>query len=125
MDSTIIVSVLCLAYNHEKYIEQCLRSIFSQTYSNLTVLVIDDGSTDNSVNVIERVLKDTTVADTEFRQQENNGVSLSRNWGINWSLAHSGEFVLFVDSECNWNKYEDEIKIMLDSGIVSETIELI
>lgn len=93
------VNVIVTCYNHEKYIEQCLRSIFSQTYSNLTVLVIDDGSTDNSVNVIERVLKDTTVADTEFRQQENNGVSLSRNWGINWSLAHSGEFVLFVDSD--------------------------
>ena len=53
-----LVSVIVPVYNHERYVEECLTSIFAQSYSPIEVIVVDDGSTDGSVGVIERVIRD-------------------------------------------------------------------
>ena len=55
---TNLISVVVTCYNHENYIEQCLRSIFKQTYRNIELIVLDDGSTDNSSEIIKEVLKE-------------------------------------------------------------------
>ena len=60
---TKLISVVVTCYNHENYIEQCIRSIFHQTYRNIELIVLDDGSTDNSKEIIQEVLKRFTFRD--------------------------------------------------------------
>ena len=55
-----LISVVVTCYNHEKYIEQCLRSVFNQTYTNIELIVLDDGSTDSSTQIIQEVFKGLT-----------------------------------------------------------------
>ena len=73
-----LISVVVTCYNHEKYIEQCLRSILNQTYRNIELIVLDDGSTDSSAKIIQEVLKDSPF-ETSFESHENLGVVKNRN----------------------------------------------
>ena len=75
---TNLISVVVTCYNHENYIEQCLRSIFKQTYRNIELIVLDDGSTDNSSEIIQEVLKESPFV-TTFESHENIGVVRTRN----------------------------------------------
>ena len=92
---TKLISVVVTCYNHENYIEQCIRSIFHQTYRNIELIVLDDGSTDNSSEIIQEVLKDSPFV-TKFESHENVGVVKNRNMGL--SLIN-GDYLLFVDSD--------------------------
>ena len=76
-----LISVVVTCYNHEKYIEQCLRSVFNQTYTNIELIVLDDGSTDSSTQIIQEVLKDSPF-ETKFETHENLGVVNNRNFGL-------------------------------------------
>ncbi|MCH4168067.1 MAG: glycosyltransferase [Streptococcaceae bacterium] len=96
---SIKVSVIVTCYNHEQYIEQCLKSIFSQTYSNIDLLVINDGSTDNSDEIIKQVLKESPFENTEYVSQENSGICVTRNLGIDYVINGSAKYLLFVDSD--------------------------
>ena len=89
-----LVSVIIPVYNVEKYLSQCLESVINQTYKNLEIVVIDDGSTDNSGQICDSFGK----ADSRIVviHSENRGVSVARNIGI--QNAH-GEFISFVDSD--------------------------
>lgn len=91
-----LVSIIITCYNHEKYIAQCLESVFSQTYSNIELLIINDGSTDDSSNIIANMLPSSPYKKTEFVSQDNAGICIVRNQGLKWA---NGEFVLFVDSD--------------------------
>lgn len=84
------VSIIIPAYNAEKYIKKCLESVVNQTYKNIEVIVINDGSTDNTLEIIKKY-KDIVLID-----QENAGVSASRNSGIKKS---TGDYIMFVDSD--------------------------
>ena len=92
---TKLISVVVTCYNHENYIEQCLRSIFNQTYRNIELIVLDDGSTDSSSEVIQEVLKESPFV-TIFESHENIGVVRTRNKGLN---LLNGDYFLFVDSD--------------------------
>lgn len=92
---TNLISVVVTCYNHENYIEQCLRSIFNQTYRNIELIVLDDGSTDNSSEIIQEVLKESPFV-TTFESHENIGVVRTRNKGLN---LLNGDYFLFVDSD--------------------------
>ena len=92
---TKLISVVVTCYNHENYIEQCLRSIFNQTYRNLELIVLDDGSTDSSNQIIQEVLKDSPFV-TTFESHKNIGVVRTRNKGLN---LLNGDYFLFVDSD--------------------------
>ncbi|MDB8644139.1 rhamnan synthesis F family protein [Streptococcus australis] len=92
---TKLISVVVTCYNHENYIEQCLRSIFNQTYRNIELIVLDDGSTDSSSEVIQEVLKESPFV-TIFESHENIGVVRTRNKGLNFL---NGDYFLFVDSD--------------------------
>lgn len=89
-----LVSVVVPVYNLEKYIENCLKSIVAQTYKNLEILCIDDGSTDGSADIIK------SMAENDLRikyvYQENAGVSAARNRGMNEA---TGEYLMFVDGD--------------------------
>ena len=92
---TNLISVVVTCYNHENYIEQCLRSIFNQTYRNIELIVLDDGSTDSSSEIIQEVLKESPFV-TTFESHDNIGVVRTRNKGIN---LLNGDYFIFVDSD--------------------------
>ena len=90
---TNLISVVVTCYNHENYIEQCLRSIFNQTYRNIELIVLDDGSTDYSPEIIQEVLKESPFV-TTFESHENIGVVRTRNKGLNlliWCRAQQSD----------------------------------
>lgn len=88
------VSIIVPIYNGEKYIEQCIKSIQNQTFSNFEILIINDGSTDKSLEICRRIANN----DQRIRiiNQENGGVSKARNKGI--ELA-KGEYITFIDCD--------------------------
>lgn len=88
-----IVSVIVPVYNVELYIEECLDSIIKQSYPELQIIVVDDGSTDASKQKVEPYLSDKRV---QFIEQVNTGLSGARNTGLE---AAVGKYVLFVDSD--------------------------
>ena len=103
---TKLISVVVTCYNHENYIEQCLRSIFNQTYRNIELIVLDDGSTDSSSEVIQEVLKESPFV-TIFESHENIGVVRTRNKGLN---LLNGDYFLYVDSDDFLdNRYVEEL----------------
>jgi len=88
------VSVIVPVYNVEAYLEECLNSIVTQTFEDIEIILVDDGSTDLSSNIMKKYAqKDSRII---LYSQSNQGVSAARNSGI--SLA-SGEYILFVDSD--------------------------
>lgn len=88
------VSIIVAAYNSEKYIESCLSSIINQTYNNIEIIVIDDGSTDGTGWLIDKVLSGDRRA--HVIHQDNRGVSQARNRGID---SASGEYLFFCDAD--------------------------
>lgn len=94
------LSVVIPVYNVEDYLSQCLASILQQTYRNLEIIIVDDGSTDNSLQICEGfAAKDSRVT---VIQQLNGGVSMARNTGI---AAATGDYITFVDSD-DWLENE-------------------
>lgn len=84
-------SIIIPAYNSEKFIEECLNSIFSQTYKNIEVIVVDDCSTDNTVKVIEKY-EQLKVFSTKINSRQGT----ARNIGLE---NCTGDYILFVDSD--------------------------
>jgi glycosyltransferase involved in cell wall biosynthesis len=89
-----LVSVVIPLYNGEKYIRDCLLSVYEQTYRPLEVIIVDDGSTDDSLAVIEKVQGEKTVI-----RQQNADVSAARNTGVEHS---KGKYVAFIDQDDLW-----------------------
>ena len=89
-----MISVIVPVYNVEKYLEECLDSIQNQTYSDIEVILVNDGSLDNSKDICEKYCKE----DNRFKliNQANQGQSVARNHGV---AASTGEFIAFVDSD--------------------------
>ncbi len=89
-----LVSIIVPVYNCEKYIEKCLKSITSQSYRLLEILVVNDGSTDNSQKIIDQVAQ----SDSRIRKlsQTNQGVSAARNYALKYA---QGDYYLFVDGD--------------------------
>ena len=89
-----LISVIVPVYNVKPYLNKCLESIVGQTYRNLEIIVVDDGSTDGS----EMICDDWASSDSRIRviHQKNQGLSGARNTGI--ACAH-GEYLCFVDSD--------------------------
>ena len=89
-----LVSVIVPVYNVEKYLSRCLQSIMRQTYTHLEIILIDDGSTDSSGIICEKIAK--TDKRMRVYHKRNGGLSEARNFGIS---VCSGDFVTFVDSD--------------------------
>lgn len=92
------LSIIVPIYNGEKRIKKCIESILHQTYSNIELILIDDGSSDASYEIAEAAVKPKKAEGREIVliRQENQGVADTRNYGI--SIA-SGEYVTFVDQD--------------------------
>ena len=89
-----LVTIIVPVYNDERYIGRCINSLINQKYSNLDILIINDGSTDNT----EKICKVLSNKDKRIRviNKKNGGVSSARNMGI--ELA-KGKYIFFIDSD--------------------------
>lgn len=90
-DGTSKVSIIIPAYNCEKYIDKCLESVFSQSYQNIEVIVVNDGSTDSTAEHLEKYRDRIRLITTD-----NGGSSRARNIGLDNA---TGDFILFLDSD--------------------------
>ena len=112
-----IISIIIPIYNAEKYLERCLQSVITQTYKNLEIILINDGSKDNSKKICEEFKnKDSRI---RLINKENEGVSTARNNGID---LITGEYVLFVDSD-DW--LEKEMCEILLNKIEKEKTDIV
>jgi len=108
----IKVSVVLPVYNVGNYLEQCLRSLLDQTLQEIEIICVDDGSTDNSLEILmEYQKKDRRI---QIIQQENHGAGAARNAGM--AIAQ-GQFLSFVDSDDYFDK--DMLKLAYDKAVAT------
>lgn len=92
--SDIKVSVIVPVYNVERYIEKCINSIINQTYKNLEIIIVNDGSTDKSEEtILKKMDEDSRI---KYIKKQNGGLSSARNVGIKEAV---GKYICFVDSD--------------------------
>ena len=116
MNEPYLVTITVALYNCEKHIERCLNSILKQTYQNIEILVINDGSIDDSLKIVKDFKKKNDKKDKiKIHSKSNEGLALTRNYGIKNSL---GEFILMIDSD-DWlepNAIENLVKIQQETN---------
>lgn len=109
-----VISVIVPVYNVETYIERCLKSILMQTYKNMQVILVDDGSTDSSGVLCDKYAKKD--ARITVIHKKNGGISSARNAGLN---VASGKYIGFVDSD-DWiepDMYQSMVRCMKQTGV--------
>lgn len=97
------ISIIIPVYNGEKYLKDTIVSVLNQTYRNYELIIVDDGSTDNTKNIIDS-FNDPRI---QYHYQKNSGISASRNVGID--LAQ-GEFIAFLDADDIWLPFKLELQ---------------
>lgn len=113
MDKNVKISIVVPVYNTEKYVEKSVRSIMGQTYRNIEIICVNDGSTDNSQKILERLAKED---DRIFvYAKENGGPGDTRNLGIEKSTS---EWVIFIDSDDTLR--EDAVEMVADAVMREE-----
>jgi glycosyltransferase involved in cell wall biosynthesis len=104
-----LASVLIPTYNRAQYLKEAIRSVQDQTFQDLEIIVIDDGSTDNT----REVIKEISSPEIKYLYQENRGAGAARNAGIR---ASSGKWIAFLDADDIWmpSKLELQIQALID-----------
>lgn len=92
--NTPLVSIIVPVYNTEKYISECLYSLIQQSYPHIEIIAVDDGSTDNSLSILNKI--STTDNRLKVFFQPNQGVSATRNFALSKA---TGEYIMFVDAD--------------------------
>ena len=109
-----LISVIVPVYNVEAYVAKCIESIQNQSYQHLEIILVDDGSTDDSGDICDQY----AAYDDRIKviHQENGGISAARNTGIE---AANGDYITFVDSDdyIAPNMYEDMLHILKDNDL--------
>lgn len=110
MEDTPKISIIVPVYNVEAYLPQCLDSLINQTYKNLEIICVNDGSPDGSAEILQQYAeKDNRI---QAITQENQGASIARNQGL--AVAH-GDYVMFVDGD-DWIDL-DTCKAAVDAAV--------
>ena len=115
MSQTPLISVVIPNYNYGRYLSQAIDSVLAQSYSNMEIVVVDDGSTDNS----EEVLRSYEDRVRWFRQ-ENEGVSTARNFGVEKS---HGALIAFLDADDVW--LPNKLELQAERIIADESLGLV
>ena len=110
-----MASIIVPCYNSERFIGDCISSIKSQTYQNWECIIIDDGSDDSTLSLVQSLVKD----DSRFKLihlESNHGAAIARNKGIS---ASRGRYIAFLDSDDIWldKKLETQISFMQNNAI--------
>jgi glycosyltransferase involved in cell wall biosynthesis len=101
-------SIVIPLYNKEKYIKRAITSVLDQTIQDFEIIVVNDGSTDNSTNIVK------SITDNRIKliNQENQGVSVARNTGIENT---KNEYIAFLDADDKWEPYFlEEIRKLIE-----------
>ena len=113
MGNQPLVSSIIIFFNAEKFFEEAIESVFSQTYENWELLLADDGSTDRSTAIAQQYAQKypEKVRYLEHERHQNRGMSATRNFGIRHA---KGEFIAFLDADDVWlpHKLEQQVAIM-------------
>lgn len=122
-----LVSAITIFLNGEKFIEEAIESVFAQTYDNWELLLVDDGSTDNSTAIAQRYAQQypDKVRYLEHEGHQNRGMSATRNLGIRNA---KGEYIALLDADDVWlpQKLEQQVAILEshpEAGIVSSSTQ--
>ena len=109
-----LVTVLCLCYNQEKFVEEAIRSVFTQSYPSIELIVLDDGSSDNSVKVISGFLKDKPSV-LFLINETNQGYTKSLNKALSYA---TGEFIvdLAADDMLMPTRVEEGVSALIKAG---------
>ena len=115
-----LVSVVCVCYNHERFVREAIESVRIQNYSNIQLIVVDDHSTDNSVDIIQKALLDFPSAQF-IAQESNQGNCRAFNRGFEKAL---GEFI--IDLSADDVLYPERITkgVLLFQTLGEETLRL-
>ncbi|MEP2690287.1 glycosyltransferase family 2 protein [Maribacter dokdonensis] len=110
MINNILVSIIVPNYNGAKYIEDCINSVLNQTYTNWELIICDDNSSDNSVELIKSYSDNRIIS--PIINKKNNGAAVARNNAIKQA---KGEFIAFLDNDDYWEpkKLEKQVKFMI------------
>lgn len=109
-----LVSIITASYNSAKFIDQTIESILAQTYTNWELLITDDCSTDNCIEIIQKyVIQDKRIK--LFRLKQNSGAGIARNNSIREA---TGKYIAFCDSDDKWkpDKLEKQLSFMVSNG---------
>ena len=105
-------SIIVPLYNKAPYVRKALESVFAQTYRDFELIIVDDGSTDNSVAICEDFLSRLSTLDSRLIRQSNSGVAAARNKGI--ADSH-GDYLCFLDADDWWKStYLEEMTHLID-----------
>lgn len=94
MEEKALISIIVPVFNTSKYLPHCLDSILHQTYKNIEVIIVDDGSTDDSLKIIKKYAKENS--NIRYFTQKNCGQATARNKGVKFA---NGDYIMFVDSD--------------------------
>ena len=99
------ISVIVPVYNVEKYIDKCLKSLTLQTLQGIEIIIVNDGSLDRSIDIIEKYVKENPTK-IKYYEKKNGGLSTARNYGLEYA---TGEYIAFLDSDdyVEINMYEE------------------
>jgi glycosyltransferase involved in cell wall biosynthesis len=104
----LLISVICPFYNEQNYIKECVESVLNQSYHNIELILVNDGSTDKSFDFIKEIIsKDSRVK--YFKKENSKTVASPRNYGVKKAI---GKFIAFIDADDIWenNKIELQLK---------------
>ncbi len=106
------ITAIIPTYNSAKYITEAIDSVLNQTYANIEIIVVDDGSTDNTENILSNYVNKNKII---YVKKKNGGPGSARNLGI--KLAN-GEYIAFLDADDMWekNKIEKQLSMALSSS---------
>lgn len=120
-----LVSIITPVYNGQDFLDRSIKSVLAQTYENWELFLIDDGSSDNSVQIIENYLEDNRIK--LLRNESNSGIPTTRNKGIENS---TGEFIALLDQDDEWlpHKLEKQVSRFLEIddsfGLIYSNVEV-
>jgi len=124
----MLISIIIASYNYENYIVQAIESVISQTYTDWELIIVDDGSTDNSMGIIQSyVNKDARIKFYTHDNFQNKGLVETLKLGISKA---TGDWIAFLESDDMWetNCLEERVKNpdnLSDCGIIFNTVKLI
>ena len=118
MKDDILVSVITPAFNAEKYIKETIASVLNQTHTNFELIIVDDGSTDKTSELVEIMIKNDTRI--KLVKQKNLGVSMARNTGFSIS---NGSYIVYLDADDIW--MPDFIELTLLKFLSDESLGIV
>ncbi len=112
-----LISIIIPFFNEEKYLSRCLKSVKMQTYNKIEIILIDDGSTDNSLQIVEEFRN--YFSNFKLKSIQNSGQAIAKNVGLKEA---TGEYITFLDAD---DALESEMMMLFVNAIITEESDII